>query len=258
MQDEVTFLKVGDGEDARSIATCVRAGNPPAVLWLGGYMAEMDGIKATALDQWAAESHRAFVRFDYSGHGRSGGHMAEGTIGRWLSESLNVLKKFCDAPQILVGSSMGGWIALLVARELLRDVDRNGSTSLAGMVLISPAVDFTEDLIWNQLSDEAKYDIKSKGHWFGQVNNSATPYLVTRKLIEEARLHLVLGSAITTGCPVRIMQGTSDAHVPWLRTLELISRFTERDVVLSLIKDGDHSLTRPKDIDRLIQEVVSL
>jgi pimeloyl-ACP methyl ester carboxylesterase len=213
----------------------------------------MQGTKAAALDQWAGAQERGCIRFDYSGHGESGGDFADGTIGRWLEESVAVYEAFARGPQVLVGSSMGGWIALLLARELKRRP--LPAASLAGMVLIAPAVDFTEELMWKKFSPEVKRQIETTGAWQRPSQYSEAPYPITRGLIEEGRRHLLLGGLIETGCPVRILQGVQDPDVPWQHATELSSRLAQDDVVLTLVKDGDHRLSRPEDIDRLIAAV---
>src|SRR3954471_18285311 len=161
-EQEPAFLWVGESEGRRRIAVRARAGVTPGLFWLAGFNSDMKGTKALALDAWAAEHGRACVRFDYSGHGESGGEFADGTIGRWLEESVAVFEQFCDGPQVVIGSSMGGWIALLLAREIRK---RSGNASLAGLVLIAPAPDFTEELMWKNFSAEVKKEIETKGLW---------------------------------------------------------------------------------------------
>src|SRR5216683_1156719 len=208
------FIVVGKDGAARSIAVRARAGGGPGLFWLGGFNSDMQGTKALALDAWAAERGRACVRFDYSGHGESGGAFIDGTIGRWLEESVAVFEQFCAGPQVVIGSSMGGWMALLLAREIAR---REGShASLAGLVLIAPAPDFTEALMWSGFSEEIREEIRTKGVWQRpSPYDDGAPYPITRALIEEGRNHLLLGSAIEVGCPVRILQGAQDPDVPW-------------------------------------------
>jgi pimeloyl-ACP methyl ester carboxylesterase len=250
-------LKVGAGADARDIAVRIREGKGPGLFWLGGFKSDMKGTKAEALDAWAAKDGRACIRFDYSGHGESGGSFADGTIGRWLEESVAVFAQFCRGPQIVVGSSMGGWMALLLARELGR-LAKNGTlpaANLAAMVLIAPAPDFTEALMWKRFTPEIKKQIEETGSWSRPSDYSAEPYLITRGLIEDGRKHLVLNGLIETGCPVRILQGVKDEDVPRQHAAELVSRLAREDVVLTLIKDGDHRLSRPEDIERLIAAV---
>jgi len=213
----------------------------------------MQGSKAAALDRWALQQGRAIVRFDYSGHGESGGEFAEGTIGRWLEESLAVFDAFCRGRQVVIGSSMGAWLALLLTRELAGC--REGAGSVTGLVLVAPAVDFTEELMWKRFPPEAKRAIEQAGRWMRPSEYSAEPYLITRGLIEDGRRHLLLAGMIETGCPVRILQGVQDTDVPWPHAVELTARFAQDDVVLTLVKDGDHRLSRPEDIERLIAAV---
>jgi pimeloyl-ACP methyl ester carboxylesterase len=255
------FIEVGTGTAARRIAVRLRAGDLPGLFWLGGFNSDMGGTKAQALDAWSSARRRALVRFDYSGHGQSGGAFAEGTIGRWLEESRAVFEAYCRGPQILVGSSMGGWIALLLARELARRAGSNGletaptSAAVSGIVLIAPAVDFTEELMWSRMPPDVRRTIEEKGVWERPSAYSEAPYLITRRLIEEGRSHLLLGGMIETGCPVRILQGVQDPDVPWQHAVELAARFARDDVVLTLVKDGDHRLSRPQDIARLIAAI---
>ena len=252
--NSLKFLHIGSGAARRGIAVRAQAGATPGLFWLGGYKSDMKGTKAVTLADWAAGAGRACVRFDYSGHGESEGAFTDGTIGRWLADSLAVFDACCRGPQILIGSSMGGWLALLMARELKRR-GQNGAASIAGMVLIAPAVDFTEELMWKRFTPEIKRELAETGVWARPSQYSAEPYLVTRQLIEEGRKHLLLGGLIETGCPVRILQGVEDPDVPWQHAVELTSRLASDDVVLTLVKDGDHRLSRPEDIERMIQAV---
>ena len=250
------FIEVGQskGSEARRIAVRTRTGGSPGLFWLGGFKSDMKGTKAEALDQWAAQQGRACVRFDYSGHGESGGAFADGTIGRWLEESCAVFSEFCKGSYVAVGSSMGGWLSLLLAREL--NAKRlNGAGQLAGLVLIAPAVDFTEALMWEKFTPDIKRELADKGYWERPSEYSSEPYVITRQLIEEGRNHLLLPGLIETGCPVRILQGVKDEDVPWEHAVSLVSRIARDDVVLTLVKDGDHRLSRPEDIDRLIAAV---
>ena len=221
----------------------------PSLFWLGGFKSDMKGTKAVALDAWAQSQGRGCLRFDYSGHGESSGDFKDGTIGQWLEESVEVYTKFAQGPQVIIGSSMGGWLALLLARALR---GRNGVAPIAGMVLIAPAVDFTEELMWKQFSDAIKREIEDKGAWMRPSEYSEAPYPITKTLIEEGRNHLLMGGLIETGCPVHILQGVQDPDVPWRHAQELVSHFARDDVVLTLIKDGDHRLSRPEDIERMI------
>jgi pimeloyl-ACP methyl ester carboxylesterase len=222
-------------------------------------MSDMQGTKALALDDWAREQGRACVRFDYSGHGESGGNFAEGTIGRWLEESVAVFDRFCEGPQVVVGSSMGGWMALLLAREIGRRADKVGKASLAGLVLVAPAPDFTEELMWKGFPPEVKQEIETKGVWLRPSEyGDGSAYPITRNLIEEGRNHLLLGGSIDVGCPVRILQGAQDPDVPWRHAFALAHRLPTEDVVLTMIQDGDHRLSRPQDIARLLAAVAEM
>ena len=249
-------IEVGKDSAARNIAVRARAGGAPGLFWLGGFNSDMQGTKAIALDAWAADHGRACVRFDYSGHGESGGAFLDGTIGRWLEESVAVFEQFCAGPQVAIGSSMGGWMALLLARELGRRRGI-GRATLAGLVLIAPAPDFTEELMWNGFSPEIRQEIETKGVWL-RPSQYGEPYPITRALIEEGRNHLLLGSAIDVGCPVRILQGARDPDVPWRHAFALAHRLPVDDVVLTVIQDGDHRLSRPQDIARMIAAVAEI
>jgi pimeloyl-ACP methyl ester carboxylesterase len=250
------FLTIGTGSAARRIAVRAQVGAPPGLFWLGGFHSDMRGTKAEALARWAGTHGRACVRFDYSAHGESEGEVRDGTIGRWLEESIAVFEAFCTGPQIVVGSSMGGWLALLLVQELRRRGVT--SASVAGLVLIAPAVDFTEVLMWQKFPAKVRREITEKGVWERPSAYSEQPYLITRELIEEGRKHLLLGGMIEPGCPVHILQGVQDPDVPWSHATELVARIAREDVVLTLIKDGDHRLSRLEDIDRLIAAVVEL
>jgi pimeloyl-ACP methyl ester carboxylesterase len=254
--NSLKFLQIGEGPERHAIAVRAQAGASPGVFWLSGYKSDMHGTKAVALAQWAAAAGRGCVRFDYFGHGESEGAFTGGTIGRWLADSVAVFDACCQGPQILVGSSMGGWLALLLARELKRRPLSNPlPASIAGMVLIAPAVDFTEELMWKRFTPEIRRELETNGVWARPSEYAQEPYLVTRQLIEEGRKHLLLGGMIETGCPVRILQGVEDPDVPWQHAKALVARLASDDVVLTLVKDGDHRLSRPEDIERLLRAV---
>jgi pimeloyl-ACP methyl ester carboxylesterase len=238
--------------ETRRIAVHPRSGDSPGLFWLGGFKSDMQGTKAQALDRWAQAHGRACLRFDYSGHGESGGAFKDGTIGRWLAESLAVYTNLAKGPQVVIGSSMGGWLALLLARALR---EKKSGPPIAGMVLIAPAVDFTEELMWKHFPEAVKREIEDKGLWLRPSEYGEGPYPITKNLIEDGRKHLMLGGLIEPGCPVHILQGVQDPDVPWRHAVELVSRFARDDVVLTLIKDGDHRLSRPEDIERLLAAV---
>jgi pimeloyl-ACP methyl ester carboxylesterase len=252
--DCLKTLAVGTGEAARPIAVRQRPGGAPGLFWLGGFKSDMQGIKAQALDAWAREHGRAFTRFDYSGHGQSGGSFTDGTIGRWLEESLAVFDACRRGPQVVIGSSMGGWMALLLVRELAQRVPARVA-EIAALVLIAPAVDFTEALMWKRFSPEIKREIEARGAWERPSRYGEEPYPITRGLIEEARRHLLLDGMIETGCPVRVLQGVQDPDVPWQHAVDLTARLAQDDVVLTLVKDGDHRLSRPEDLERMLAAV---
>lgn len=251
ISDDVAVTNLDAG--GRRIAVRARKGASPGLVWLGGFKSDMQGTKAVALDTFAAETGRACVRFDYSGHGESGGEFTEGTIGRWAAEARAVFDAFCDGPQIVVGSSMGGWIALLLAKALIKK--KSTRASLAGLVLIAPAPDFTEDLMWSEMTPEIRDTIMRTGQWERPSVYGEAPYPITRALIEDGRNNLVLRGSIEIGCPVRILQGVQDPDVPWRHAFKLTERLPQDDVVMTLIQDGDHRLSRPQDIARLIATV---
>lgn len=238
---EAEFITV----EGDRIAVRRRPGTAPGAVWLGGFLSDMTGTKAQALDGWAASGGHAFVRHDYSGHGESGGRFSDGTISRWLAQSLAVFRRFTTGPQILVGSSMGGWIALRMAQELARTGE---SARIAGMLLLAPAPDFTVELIEPALTDDLRRDLDEKGFFEEHSAYSPEPNIYTRALIEDGRKNRVLDGVIDTHCPVHILQGMQDPDVPHAHALRLLEHLPADDVTLSLIRDGDHRLSRPQDI----------
>lgn len=223
---------------------------PTGVIWLGGFKSDMTGTKATALDAWAKAEGRPFVRFDYFGHGQSSGDFRRGTIGRWKDDALAVFDQVCEGPQVLVGSSMGGWIATLLALARPQRV--------RGIVYIAPAVDMTEALMWSRFPPEIKHAIEHEGVWLRPSAYDPEPYAITKNLIEEGRRHLVLGGKIAIACPVRILHGMQDPDVPWQHSLRLIEALESKDVIASFIKDGDHRLSSEEDLARLGETLTSL
>jgi pimeloyl-ACP methyl ester carboxylesterase len=247
-------LDVGFGSSARCLAVLHRPGVAPAVVWLGGFRSDMRATKAEALDAWAARVGREFLRFDYSGHGESGGRFEEATISTWLEDALAVLARFGPGSRpILVGSSMGGWLALLAARALA-----GGPGAPAGLVLVAPAVDFTERMMWDTFPDEVRRTIERDGVFHQPSAYSPEPVPITRGLIDDGRRHLLLGSPIDTGCPVHILQGMEDPDVPWGHALALLEHLAGENVSLTLVKDGDHRLSRSEDLDRLLRAVEAI
>ncbi len=227
----------------------------PGIVWLGGFKSDMQSTKAQRLDALAAAEGRACLRFDYSGHGESGGLFEDGTISRWLGESLALIRSQTSGPQIVVGSSMGGWIALLAARAMGAEEAR---ARLAGLVLIAPAVDFTEALMWAQMTPKVRKQIETEGVWMRQSAYAPDPYPITRALIEDGRRNLLLGDVIDAHAPVHILQGMQDPDVPWSHAMMLVEHLAGDCVTLSLIKDGDHRLSREDDIAALIAAVGSI
>ena len=248
-----TRLVVGKGTDAREIAILRRPGAKPGLFWLGGFNSDVTGSKAEALDAFSAARGLAMTRFDYSGHGRSGGRFADGTISRWLEEALAVFAT-TDGPQIVIGSSMGGWIALLLS-EALR---KAGTSRIAGLVLIAPAVDMTRALMWEEMTAAQRKALMKDGSIRQPSDYADEGYLITRALIEDGDRHLFAGRLIETGCPVHILQGVADTDVPWSHATALVTQLASDDVVLTLVKDGDHRLSRPEDIERLTAAVTGV
>jgi pimeloyl-ACP methyl ester carboxylesterase len=222
-------------------------GASPGIVFLGGYRSDMTGIKATALEAFARERGQAFVRFDYFGHGQSSGEFLEGTIGRWAEDAVAVLDELTEGPQILVGSSMGGWLMLLAA---LDRPDR-----VAGLVGVASAPDFTAELLAGTGDAATLADLERDGVHYDPSEYSEEPYPITRTLVEESRAHLLLDRTIPIECPVRLLHGLRDADVPWETSLRLAHAVASADVVVTLVKDGDHRLSTPEDIARLVAAV---
>jgi pimeloyl-ACP methyl ester carboxylesterase len=237
------------------IAVCHRPGRAPGTMWLGGYRSDMMGTKAERIDQWSAETGHAFTRHDYSGHGESGGSFADGTISRWLQESLAVLRAFTSGPQILIGSSMGAWIALRMVQELHRAGE---GARLGGLLLLAPAPDFTAELMEPKLTDAHRRDLEERGYFEEVSEYSPEPNIYTRALFEDGRENRVMAGIIDTRCPVHILQGMADPDVPHAHAMKLVEHLPADDVTLSLIRDGDHRLSRPQDLDMIIAALEGL
>lgn len=225
------------------------AGTGPGVVFLGGFHSDMTGSKAEYLAGWCAARGTPFLRFDYSGHGASGGRFEDGTIGRWAADAEAALLALTAGPQVLVGSSMGGWIALLLG---LRHPDR-----LRALVGIAPAPDFTEALMWAEFPEAVKQAIMRDGAW-RRPSQYGDPYAITRALIEDGRRHLLLDAPIAIRAPVRILQGDADPDVPWRHALRLVEALESPDVQLTLVKGGDHRLSTPRDLSLLGRTVAAL
>jgi len=233
--------------DGNFVAYVRRDGRAPAVVFLGGFRSDMTGTKAIALDAWARRNGRAFLRFDYLGHGQSSGRFEDGTIGRWLDDSLAAIDALTEGKLVLAGSSMGGWLSLLVARAR--------PERMAGLVLIAAAPDFTERMLLGRLSPEDRVALERDGRLERPSQYSPEPSVFTWRLIEEGRNHLVLDGQLALPCPVRLLHGQSDPDVPWELSLQIAAHLDAPEVITTFVKGGDHRLSTPADIARLIATV---
>ena len=236
--------------DGNTIAYHKDEGKTPGVIFMGGFMSDMTGTKATALEAHCRAHGRAFIRFDYRGHGQSSGVFRDGTIGAWRDDALAVIDQLAEGRQVLVGSSMGGWIALLAA------LARPGR--VAGLVGIAAAPDFTRDLMWENYSEQDRETLKRQGFIEEPSAYSDAPYVICRRLIEEGQDHILLDGPVKLGCPVRLLQGMQDNDVPWKTALRLADRLISDDVIVTLVKGGDHRLSTPADLERLFAAVDDL
>ncbi|WP_149140325.1 alpha/beta fold hydrolase [Gemmobacter caeruleus] len=237
------FLTTPQG---RRIAYHRTAGKGPGVVFLGGFKSDMTGTKALHLQAWAEAQGRAFLRFDYSGHGQSSGDFLDGCIGDWAADAMAAVAGLTEGPQILVGSSMGGWMALLVARAMPERV--------AGLVGIAAAPDFTEDLMWQGFTEAERAAVMA-GRLEQPSEYSDEPYIITRKLIEDGRRHLVLRDPLPLRFPVRLLQGTADVDVPPAVALRLLNHADSPDLVLTLVKGADHRFSTPDCLDRMTRAI---
>lgn len=252
-------ITVGSGDAGRSIAMLLRKPKKPAlqptILWLSGYRSDMGGSKAVEVDALAERLGLGCIRFDYSGHGVSGGAFTDGTISRWLEEAVAVVDHVAPKRLVVVGSSMGGWIALRLIQTLRA---RKKSPAMLGLVLIAPAPDFTIDLIEPNLTAVEREALAEKGYFEEPSAYSPVANIYTRKLIEDGRANQVLTGIIETGCPVHIFQGMQDQDVPHAHAMKLVEHLPADDVVLTLIRDGDHRLSRPQDLERMLDAITGL
>lgn len=221
-------------------------GGGPGLVWCGGLKSDMFGTKAEALANWAQKEQKAFVRFDYFGHGGSTGRFRDGTISRWAADTVQIIDNLTEGPQILIGSSMGGWTALLAA---LARPER-----IRALVLIAPAPDFTEKLMWAGFDEEIRRTIMNEGIYY-EPSEYDEPYEISRELILDGRKNLLLDAPININVPVRIIQGQQDTSVPWQHALHLLEKLESEDVTCQLVKGGDHSLSRAQDLMRLKQSI---
>ena len=236
--------------DGVSIAYHRTRGKSPGVVFLGGFMSDMTGTKAVTVEAFCRSRGQAFLRFDYRGHGASSGRFEDGTIGLWADDALAAFDQLTEGPQILVGSSMGGWIALLTALARRERV--------AGLVGIAAAPDFTEDLLWPALSPDQRAALTRDGVLRLPSEYGDKPYSITLRLIEDGRRHLLLRSPIGLACPVRLLHGMRDPDVPWQRSLRLAEQLAAPDVRVALIKGGDHRLSREQDLKLLCRTLEEL
>ncbi|MGL4396692.1 MAG: alpha/beta hydrolase [Hyphomicrobium sp.] len=249
----------GDGRGARAIAYITE---PPAaadgisLFWLSGFMSDMASTKATALAQFAADNGLGYTRFDYSGHGVSGGAFRDGTIGRWLEEAMAIFTRITTGPQIVIGSSMGGHIALVLLKALMAS-DPAAAQRLRAMVLIAPAWDMTEELMWKKFPESVRTEIMTQGCHLRPSAYDA-PYTITRELIEDGRRHLLARQTFDPGRPIVILQGLLDPDVPASHTRELTTFLSGDRVRLVEIADGEHRLSRPQDLRALYDAITSL
>jgi pimeloyl-ACP methyl ester carboxylesterase len=237
-------------EGGGHIAYRRRDGIEPGLMFLGGFRSDMSGTKATALDDFAAATGRAYTRFDYRGHGASSGRFEELALGDWIADGLEVLDRVAEGPQILIGSSMGAWVALHLA--LLRP------GRMAGLVTMAAAPDFTEELIWARLDEGQRERMRREGRIERPSAYAPEPDILTLRLIEDGRSHLLLGRPIALPRPARLLHGTADADVPWVFSLRLLDRLQSADARLTLIKDGDHRLSEPPQIEAMLAAVAEL
>lgn len=238
------FIESGEGAERRLIATLVTPGTSPGLFWLPGFKSDMTSTKATALAEFAADHGLASTRFDYSGHGQSGGQFEDGTIGGWLNDADAVFDQATTGRQILVGSSMGGYIALLM---LKRRLAATMAHRIAGLVLIAPAWDLTEELMWQQFPPSVRTLLERDGVW-SRPSQYGPAYPITHRLIVEGRSHLLARTTFKPGCPVHIIHGLIDPDVPWEHTMDLMSFLDGPEIEVTAVPDGEHRLSRPEDI----------
>ncbi len=249
--------RMPDGAPIAWIADGARPGSSHAcgTFWLGGFKSDMRGTKAEVLADHAKQTGRSFVRFDYSGHGESGGAFVDGTISAWLDQADAVFNAHAPGKRVLIGSSMGGWIALLLARRL---ITAGKSERLGGLILIAPAADMTRDLMWDKYGEAFRDEVVRLGKYERPSEYSDEPYVITLALIEDGKQHLMLDDGVDLPCPVRILQGEDDPDVPWEHGMKVYRALRGDDVSLDLIKHGDHRLSTPRDLARLVETAEAL
>ncbi len=255
MQESPVFLKMPTGESI-AVLSELPAGANSGVFWLGGFKSVMTGTKATALCKWVEKKGISSCRFDYSGNGASDeGNFEDATISKWLDQAERVFQDHAHGPQIILGSSLGAWIALLLYRKLTR---AGQSDRVAGIVLLAPAADMTHELTWKNASAEIRKEIETKGVWYRPSRYGDGDYPITKKLIDDGANHLLLSDGLDVHCPVRILHGDADPDVPWQHGLKLYNALRGDDISFTLIKNGDHRLSSETEIARLISTVGAL
>ena len=253
------FLAVGHGADCRRIAMLLDNGperNGTGIVWLPGFKSEMTSLKATALAEWAAHEARPMTRFDYSGHGRSEGRFEDGTLTRWLEEAETIFEQHTRGHQILVGSSMGGFIALLLLKKLIEQKPV-AAARIKALVLIAPAWDMTERLMKPRISAEARRQLKQTGVYLRPSAYGDGPYPITRQLLDDGANHQIGARSFDPGRPVHILHGLQDPDVPWEHTLDLVAHLDRDWTRVTAVPDGDHRLSRPEDLELLIKSVTN-
>ena len=250
-QDNLNFLSAPPflSQSEEKIAYKQNKGKGPTIIWCGGLKSDMDGGKATFLHDWAIANDHDFIRFDYYGHGHSSGRFRDGTVSRWGADVVTVIDNLAETEVILIGSSMGGWSSLLATCSR---PDR-----VKGLVLIAPAPDFTEKLMWANWPEAARNAVIEDGIYY-EPSDYDEPYEYSRELIEDGRAHQLLDDPINFSGPVRILQGVADTVVPWEYAFKVVDALTSPDVTMTLVKDGDHSLSRPQDLSRLERAVIDV
>lgn len=244
-------LTIGETE----LAYHYTEGKAPGVVWLGGYRSDMDGTKAIMLEDVCRREGIEYLRFDYSGHGLSGGDFLEGSISLWAEQSRAMIEALTDGPQVLVGSSMGAWIALLLVKAMNAGATKD---PIAGLLLLAPAPDFTTRLMEPELTESQKADLNEKGFYEEPTPYGPEPNRFTKKLFDDGRAHQVMTGSIDTYCPVHIIQGQQDPDVPWRHAQELFELLSKDDAALAYVKDGDHRLSRPEDLAMIERAAIDL
>ncbi len=237
-------------QDGSTIAYYKSTGRSPGIVFIHGWMSNMTGAKAVCLERWCQAQERAFVRFDCFGHGQSSGNFYDGTVGRWVGDTGAVLEKLTNGPQVLIGSSIGGWVALLAALKW--------PVRVAGFLGIAVAVDFTEDVIWRRLSHAQREELSSRRTLRLPNPNHGDPYYITQALIADGRKHLLLKDRIAVTCPIRLIHGLEDREVPWQTALRLQEKIAFPNITTTIIKDGNHRLSRPQDLEKILKIAADL